>query len=244
MVWQTDEYYQSERSVLIDSEFRRIHRNEWVSSEETMVPMDKWDSLEKRLPPIGKDEPIVIGIDLSVSGDCTALVVVSKHLDGSIAGIKLGPPGTIALRQVHKWDAPKGSKIDYGVTLKPVLYNLLRNFHVVAVAYDEYQAHDLVTEARRQGLGWFTQVQQGKGSYAHPGRPVMDKAFYDKVIAGTLVHDGDPDLRHHVQNAAGKSTEEKYLRFVKKSESAKIDLLIASTMAVGTIDRLNVFSRD
>lgn len=228
MVWQSPEYYAQESETLTDSEFLRIHRNQWVSSEASAIPMDLWDARARHLPNLKPDEPVVLGLDLGVSGDYCALVAVTQHKVGA------------AIRAVRVWKPPQGAKINYSTTVEPVLRRWCERLNVVCVAYDEYQAHKMVTDLGSDGVAWFYAFPQGKGTKKYPGRPVADKQFFDMVTAGKLVHNGDATLRQHVNNAAGKSVEERYLRFVKKSSHLKIDALVAASQAVATLMRLNV----
>ena len=59
-------------------------------------------------------------------------------------------------------------------------------------------------------------------------------------MAGRIAHDGAPKLRKHVQNAAAQTLSEKTLRFKKKSDPLKIDLLVALSMAAYQCLRLNL----
>jgi phage terminase large subunit-like protein len=233
MVWQTPEYYQAERATLTEDEFRRVHRNEWVSSIAQAIPIERWDAChDPKLPPLGPRAPVILAVDLSVSGDSTALAAASPH--------PFRKDHQPAIRAVEVWRPPPGGKIDYSQTIEPALKRWCNNYNVVCVAYDEYQAHKMATDLTRELGVWFEPFPQGKGTNIKPGRPVGDKMFYDLVMSGRLSHNGDPTLRQHVQNAAGKSVEERWIRFVKKSEKLKIDALVAASMAVATLSRLNL----
>jgi len=232
MPWQNREYYESEAVLLTESEFRRIHQNQWVTSESEAIPIENWDRCrDASLPPVGPKVPIVIGVDLGVSGDSTAMVAVSRHPANH---------DVIAIRLVRVWEPPKGGKIDYSATIEPVLIDWCERYNTIAVVYDEYQAHKMMTDLRRQGVAWFKPFSQGKGTAIDPGRPVADKMFYDMVMGRKLAHDGDPTMRQHVQNAAAKTLDEKQLRFVKKAPALRIDALVAASMAVCQLSRLNV----
>lgn len=226
MSWQTPAYYEQEAATLTESEFLRVHRNQWVSSESSAIPVDLWDARAENFSKLSNDEPVVLGLDLGVSGDYCALVAVTRTDKGA------------AIRAVRVWKPPPGGKIDYSATVEPALKRWCESLDVLCVAYDEYQAHKMATDLK--DTAWFYAFPQGKGTKQKPGRPIADKMFFDMVMAGKLSHNGDSTLREHVNNAAGKSVEEKYLRFVKKSSHLKIDALVAASMAVCTIMRLNV----
>ena len=78
MPWQTPSYYASEAATLTDVEFNRMHRNQWGTSENTFIPYAWWEACKGELPTFARGVPIVIGIDAAVSGDCFAMVGVSR----------------------------------------------------------------------------------------------------------------------------------------------------------------------
>lgn len=227
MAWQHEAFYQEEAATLTDNAFKRVHRNEWVSSETEAIPIERWDACREQYAPLksGDRTPLVIALDASVSGDCTAMVAVSRHPRRK---------EDIAVRGALVWNPPKGGKIDYAETIEKAVRRWCKRYNVVCVAYDPYQLHKLATDLRKEGLGWFDEFKQGEK------RAVADKQTYDLVMAGRIAHDGNPDLRQHVQNAAAKTLSEKTLRFVKKAESLKVDLLVALSMAAFQCLRLNL----
>ncbi len=232
MIWQTPEYYAQEALLLTETEFLRIHRNQWVSSESSAIPADLWQArYDASLGQIQYHEPCVLAFDLGISHDYTALVAVTRHparLD------------SYAIRAVRVWKPRGGEKLDYTLTIEAALREWCSNFNVVAIAYDEYQAHKLAVDLRRDGVSWLIPFPQSGGSAHSPGRTIADKMFLDMLQAGKLWHNGDTELTEHALNAAAKATEDQHIRFVKKSDNLRIDALVAASMAVCTIARLNV----
>jgi len=227
MPWQTPEYYEAEAALLTESEFRRIHQNQWVTSETEAIPIENWDRcLDPRLPPVGPSVPVVLGLDAAVSGDCTALAVVTRHPNNN---------SIVAIRGVQVWEPPTGGKMDYSATLEKAVRHWCQNYNVVCITYDPYQLHKMATDLRKEGLGWFAEFSQGQQ------RLIADKQFYDLVMSRRLAHNGDPTLRSHVQNAAAKvQGDERHMRFVKKADRLKVDSLIAASMAAYQCLRLNL----
>jgi hypothetical protein len=223
--WQTPEYYAQESASLAPAEYRRVHQNEWVSSEESFLEdIAMWDRCKADLPPLRSDQPVVAGLDASVSGDCFAISVVSREGE------------TIQLREVRIWTPPAGGKLDYGAPNGPKAYlrDMAARLNLVEVAYDQYQAHDMATELQREGVGWFRPFQQGSE------RLVGDKHFYDVILSRKFQHDGTHhELREHISNANRKTDGDKF-RIVKKAEHLPIDGAVATAMAAQEARRLNV----
>lgn len=225
--WQTPEYYAQEAATLVPSEFQRVHRNQWVSSESAAFPIEWWDACEDRmqLQPGGKTQ-VVIGVDASVSGDCTAISMVARHP---------GTPADAVEVYTRIWSPAQGGKMDYTATITPEVDRLVAEYNVVQVAYDEYQLHHWANEQRAKGKTWYRPFPQGND------RLVADKQLYDLVKDKRLHHSGNPELRQHVQNCAAKvpPQEDNRLRFIKKHEMAKIDGVVSLSMATAELLRLN-----
>ncbi len=232
MPWQQGEhgqkYYAGEAATQTESQYRRLHLNEWVSAESEFIPIELWDACLNPLPLVpGEKTPLVVGLDAAVTGDCFGLVVVSRD--------PVSPTDRIAIRLARKWAPPPGGKIDFDEPGK-VLKWLRANFNVVQCPYDPHQLEYFVKKYRDELGLWFEGFDQG-------GRRLMsDKLLYDLIIHKRIRHDGDPDLRSHIQNCNAKipKDEDDKLRLVKKSENRKIDLAVALSMAAAETLRLNI----
>ena len=232
MPWQQGahgaNYYRSEAAIQTDSQYRRLHLNEWVSAESEFIPIELWDACLNPLPLVpGEKTPIVVSLDAAVTGDCFGLAVVSRDPDN--------PVENIAVRLTKKWTPPEGGKLDYEQP-GAVLRWLAENFNIVQVCYDPFQLEYFVKKYREELGLWFEDFNQGQR------RLMSDKQLYDLIVHKRLRHDGDPDLRQHIQNCNAKTQkdEDGKLRLVKKSESRKIDLAVALSMASAECLRLNL----
>lgn len=222
--WQTSEagraYYAEQASTLPPSEFDRMHRNQWVSSVEAFVPVAWWDACQDDAPPLDRYRELAVGIDAATSGDCFAIVAVSREGD------------TIRERAHRAWTPQAGQKLLYANPADPndpdypegYLRWLAREFNVVVFNYDPYQLHDMATRLLLENVGWFREFGQSAP------RLVADKQLYDLIRERRLRHDGDTQLRQHVANADRKAEGER-LRIVKRAEHLKIDLAVALSMA-------------
>jgi len=233
MPWQRGEvgerYYREQEAILLPSQFRRLHLNEWAAGESEAIPIAWWDACQDPmvLQKQGKT-PIVIGVDAAVSGDSTALVCVARHPEKHDDVVEF---------YTRVWYPPEGGKIDYSSTLVPELDRLIADYNVAEVAYDEYQLHHLVNEQRAKPKpAWFRPFGQ------QVERLVADKQLYDLVRDRRLHHSGNEELRRHIQGCKARilGDEENRMRFVKKSERAKIDAAVALSMASAECLRLNL----
>ena len=232
-VWQTTDYYAQESATLTPEEFNRVHRNQWSSASAPFVAMEWWDACRREtLPPIDKYREVVVALDAAVSDDCFAMVVVSREVVYS-KEFKRNVVDDIVIRHAVKWTPPKGGKLQYNNPTDPTdrafpegeLRWVCDQFNVVCVTYDPYQLHHFCTELRTEGLALFEEFSQAGA------RLEADKQLYDLIKARRIAHDGNADLREHVANANRKTEGESKLRIVKRSDSLKIDMCVATSMA-------------
>lgn len=230
--WQTAEYYGSEEKVLLPSDFRRMHRNQWVSSTETFLPMEWFDACRRDTwPEVDKKRHShIISLDAGTTNDNFGLWMGCRHPEY---------PNDVLTQYSQKW-APVNGKIDFqGTEEKPgperVLRKLIGEYNVVEVAYDPTQLYDLCNRLYKEGLAWFRPFNQGND------RLKADSQLRDIVRERRFWHRGEPDLRDHFQNANAQiDPQERKIRIVKRVENLKIDLCVAASMGGYELLRLNL----
>jgi phage terminase large subunit-like protein len=210
--------------------YRRLFLNEWVVNEQAFVQPEWWDACHQSLPILqpGDHTPLVVGLDASVSGDCSALVAVSRHP---------GRPQDVAVRFCYIWNpADLGGEVVQSATIEPTLRQLVGSFNVVCCVFDPFQLAKLAQDFRREGVGvWLEEFPQGDK------RLMADTQLRQMIIARRVAHDGNPLLREHVAvNAATRVTGDNKLRIIKKSRAAHVDSAVALSMAAYQVLRLNL----
>lgn len=268
MSWQLgpdgEQYYREQEQALRTPAFRRLHHNEWVSDTESFIQPELWDAckvpLEEmeylRVPEPGDRTPLVLGVDAATTGDCFALILVSRHPLRQ---------NEVAVRAVKVYDPKEmGGVVDYAIpdyfirflcegghvsTLdgKPHPKSKMKDeaerefpceqcvartvdvppLNIVQIAYDPYQLEKLMQDMRRDLNVWCEPFNQSGQ------RLVADRSLYDGVIRRQIWHNGDERLRGHVLNAGAKMSkdEDTKLRLVKTAPHRKIDAAVALSMA-------------
>lgn len=195
-----------------------------------------WDSCAGPVPPLSPREPLVIALDAATgrdatASDCFGLVGVSRHPER---------PDDLMVRVIKLWQARAGHEIDFmGTPDAPgperFIRDLCERYAVYQVCYDP---HQLVFAAQRftaDGVVWMAPFRQAGE------RLEADKLLLDLIAQRRITHDGDTDLRRHLMNADRKiDAESRKIRIVKRSESLKIDLAVALSMAAKRCLDLNL----
>lgn len=189
---------------------------------------------------VGPGTAVILGVDASVVGDCTALVAVTRHP---------ARHNDIMLTHAYMWTPPRGGKMDYdtspdarGVSLSDRILDLVMRYNVIQIAYDNWQLHHLMTQLRNQGIVWAREFSQSRE------RDVADKQLYDLIRTRRITYDlsnqeiTHADIKRHMIGAARqqRAKEDTKLHIVKASDDAKIDLVVALSMATAECLRLDL----
>ena len=232
MPWQTPEYYIVQANALRPQAFDRLHNNFWTTSTESFLPLEWWNSCydeDIARQPINQHTSCVIGVDASVTNDCTVLVLMSKHPNQERG---------VTVRAGKIWKPTNANPMNYSEPegLKETIIEWCKKFNVVEITYDAFQLHSLMTDLRIDGIAWCRPFAQGGD------RNRADKQLYDLIRDRRISHYGDPDMFEHLKNAGAKSSKEEDTRFriVKKTTKGKIDYVVAMSMAAYECLRLDM----
>lgn len=209
---------------MIKQEYPAAPDEAWISvgAERFLPDITLWDLCKEDLPPLGNREPMVLSADAGVTDDPFALVGVTRHPVRS---------EDVAVRYSRRWLA-NGGKVDFGEIEKEIL-RLCDEYHVVQFAYDPYQLHQM--SERLQGAVWCSEFLQGAP------RLMSDSTLFHLVMQKRLAHNGNSELRSHVDNANAKiDPETKKMRIIKRSQSLKVDLCVATSVAAYNCLELNL----
>lgn len=217
------------------------------------IPVELWDQLTAHdMPPFLPSDrtQIVLGVDAATTGDYFAIAAISRHWDPlrkedtAVRATKVWKPrefedGRIDYSKIETWLRGVCKGICPNGHPPPILGentpdcgeciagNYGQAFNVVQIVYDPYQLEDMMQRLRRGYVAWCDPMSQGDE------RLIADGMLYRMAQRHAIVHTGDAELREHVQNAAAwmPPNQDTRMRIIKKSESRKIDLIVAVSMA-------------
>lgn len=231
--------------------FRQFNLNIWQgSSRAPLFDVASYDA-RKFEPEIDaktgkRDEsdltalPAYIGVDLSQTGDLTAVAIAFRHDDGQITlrntcfvpDADLKGRGYRDRAPYRQWaddgliQLCPGNVIDQG-QVEEHIRELCATYDVQEIAVDPALARVLSQNLTDSGLPVFTHPQSAV---------IMSEATGNliRVVNGEMIrHDGDPVLRQHFDNVAVSSNPQSGLvRMHKQRSAGRIDAAVASAMAV------------
>lgn len=184
-----------------------------------------------------------VGLDLSSTKDLTAAVAVFPDDDGfDVLPQFFVPQESIRERSnrdrvpYDQWAregfliATPGNVVDYEA-VRQTLKDWGAEFQVREIAFDPWNATDLVTRLQEQDGFTCVPMRQGFASLSAPTKS-LEKA----VLSKTLRHDGHPVLRWCVSNVSVESDATGNLKISKKVSTERIDGVAALVMAIDRMD--------
>jgi phage terminase large subunit-like protein len=196
--------------------FARFCAGVWLKGENAAIRPDEWDALHRPGLEIPEGAEVNVGMDLGWRHDCTALVPVHVDDDRRLVADAtiLTPPADGSLldeREIAE------ALIDYSKRYK------------LTVVYDPAAgAQQMVQQLEREHRIRFVEHSQSNTPMALAASRTMEG-----IRTGTIVHDGDRQLREHVLNGVAKPLSGEQFRFDRpRGTRVPTDGLIALAMAI------------
>ena len=237
-----DAYREAKQNPADEITFKWLRMNMWVSSTTAWIP----DALYMRgNEPIDMDalegRDCYAGLDLSSTGDITALVLMFPPRDKDEKYIVLPffwvPEDTIPRRvkansvPYDVWEkqghilATEGNVIHYDF-IEKFIYDLAEKYHILEIAVDRWNATQMIQNLEGEG---FTIVPFGQG-FSSMSAPT--KEFYRLLMEGQIIHGGHPVLRWMAGNVVIDTDPAGNIKVTKAKSKEKIDGIVAAIMAL------------
>lgn len=237
-----DAYREAKQSPADEVTFKWLRLNMWVSSTVAWIPdaIFMKGNEEIDLPALeGRD--CYGGLDLSSTGDITALVLMFPPRDEDEKYILLPffwvPEETIPQRvkaasvPYDIWEkqgyllSTEGNVIHYDF-IEKFINDLAEKYHIVEIAVDRWNATQMIQNLEGDG---FTMVPFGQG-FASMSGPTKD--FYRLLMEGQIIHGGHPVLRWMAGNVVVDTDPAGNIKVTKAKSKEKIDGIVAAIMAL------------
>lgn len=187
-----------------------------------------------------------LGMDLSSTKDLTALVGVFPDDDGFDVLAQFFVPKENIKDRANRDRVPydewarlgylvptPGNVVDYEY-IRQQIKDWAAEFDVKEIAFDPWNATDLVTRLQEQDGFTCVAMRQGFASLSAPTKS-LEKA----ILSKTLRHDGHPVLRWCVSNVSVETDATGNLKVSKKVSTERVDGVAALVMAVDRMERNN-----
>lgn len=220
------------------------HLNVWTTAEDPWMNMERWHAcggeVDLNLMAAGK-VPCWAGLDLASTSDIAAFLLAFKADDGYKVWGKYYLPEDAVMTRVQKQNVPydvwaregrltltPGNVTDYNFIKKDIL-DIAERFNLKEIAYDRYNATQLVNDLMDEGM---QMVGFGQG-FVSMSAPT--KELERLVMSGGIAHGGDPVLTWMASNVVVKQDEADNLKPDKRKSSEKIDGIVSLIMAIGRL---------
>ena len=237
-----DAYREAKQNPADEVTFKWLRCNMWVSSTVAWIPdaiyMRGNESIEAASLE-GRD--CYAGLDLSSTGDITALVLIFPPRDENEKYVLLPyfwiPEETIPRRVKANsvpydiWEkqgyimSTEGNVIHYDFIEKFIMY-LSEKYHILEIAVDRWNATQMIQNLEGEG---FTIVPFGQG-FSSMSAPT--KEFYRLLMEGRIIHGGNPVLRWMAGNVVIDTDPAGNIKVTKAKSKEKIDGIVAAIMAL------------
>ena len=237
-----DAYREAKQNPADEVTFKWLRCNMWVSSTIAWIPdaiyMRGNESIEAASLE-GRD--CYAGLDLSSTGDITALVLIFPPRDENEKYVLLPyfwiPEETIPRRVKANsvpydiWEkqgyimSTEGNVIHYDFIEKFIMY-LSEKYHILEIAVDRWNATQMIQNLEGEG---FTIVPFGQG-FSSMSAPT--KEFYRLLMEGRIIHGGNPVLRWMAGNVVIDTDPAGNIKVTKAKSKEKIDGIVAAIMAL------------
>lgn len=237
-----DVYREAKQNPADEITFKWLRCNMWVSSTVAWIP----DAIYMRgNEPIDMDalagRDCYAGLDLSSTGDITALVLIFPPRDEEEKYVLLPyfwiPEETIPRRVKANsvpydiWEkqdyimSTEGNVIHYDFIEKFIM-DLSEKYHILEIAVDRWNATQMIQNLEGEG---FTIVPFGQG-FSSMSAPT--KEFYRLLMEGRIIHGGNPVLRWMAGNVVIDTDPAGNIKVTKAKSKEKIDGIVAAIMAL------------
>jgi phage terminase large subunit-like protein len=229
-----------------ENNFRRLYLNQWTEQAARWIQMPAWDACQT--PPVPRQalqkRRCYVGMDLSTTTDLTALVAVFPDELGFDVLAQFFVPAERILERSRRDHVPydewarqgvltstPGAVVDYDI-LRQVLLQWAAEFSLQMIAFDPWNATDLLSRLQQQDGLKCTSMRQGFASLSAP-----TKSLEGAILSRRLRHDGHPVLRWNVSNVAVETDSAGNIRPHKTLSTERIDGVVALIMAVDLMNR-------
>ena len=228
-----------------ENTFRRLYLNQWTEQASRWIGMDAWDACKTPIDRASlRGRRCFIGLDLSSTTDLTAAVAIFPDGDAFDVLPQFFVPKERMIQRATRdrvpydqWEraglitATPGATVDYDY-VRNYLLELDAEFDVRVVAYDPWNATDLVRRLEKADGFTCVKIRQGFATLSAPS-----KSLETAILSRRLRHDGHAVLRWNMSNLSVESDAAGNIKPSKELSTERIDGGYALIMAIDAMER-------
>jgi phage terminase large subunit-like protein len=204
-----------------EAEFRTKRCNQWVSSQISWLPSGSWEKCKGEIE-LDPEREYVLGFDGSFSNDSTVIIACTIPEGDEPAEMFV----------IKAWEKDPnihddGWRVDITDVEQTIIDHCARFPKVREIACDPFRWQRTMAVLQERGLPIIEYPSTS------PARMVGScSKFYDAVMEGGIIHDGNPLLTRHLDNAVVK-LDHRGPRIVKETRNSprKIDAAVAAVVS-------------
>lgn len=193
--------------------------------------IEMWDACKVSMLPLDRHTRVVLSMDAGESSDTFATVLISAHPT---------IPSGVAARYARAY-VPDGDVLDFD-EIEIDVRELGQSHAIQELVYDPFMLGQFIRRLQRPAR--LARKATPTVFVSYPAFPApcvpfpqgqarleSDKGLHDLVAERRFGHDGNAQLREHIDNAnVKKSADGRQWRIVKRRHALKIDLAVAAGM--------------
>lgn len=205
-----------------------------------IADMGMYDACKVNLPPLDKHTPVILALDAGESSDTFARVLIGRH-----PRIAAG----VAAYQPFAYVPEDGEVLDFD-EIEIDVRELGNNHAIQQLIYDPFMLGQFIRRLMKPARLARKATPTVLVDYPPFPAPMIpfpqgharlesDKGLHDLISERRFGHDGNAQLRAHIDNAnVKKSADGRQWRIVKRRLSQKIDLAVATGMGAAIASEL------
>lgn len=231
---------EAKNSPASHAEFKTKRCNIWTSAKDGWVNIERWKKCDGAIDLDAlKEAQCWGGLDLASTTDMAAFRLVWKVGGRLKTWGRFYLPEEAVRPRTERGNVPyqtwekeglltvtPGDVTDYEYIKKDIL-RAMGEFDIVDIAYDPWNARDLVNRLMEESVP-LIEFRQGIASFNAPMKE-LERAY----TSGQLDHDGDPILTWNASNIVARQDVNENIAPDKKHSTEKIDGFVALVMAIG-----------
>lgn len=235
-----NKFIKAQHSSSDEVAFKTKHLNIWTSSAEAWIRNEDWEKSYRGKINVEHGAACFAGLDLSSTTDITAFVMLFPTDEGYDVLPRFWIPED-NMRERERRDkvpysqwvrdgyifATEGNVIDYAFIEAQIRADC-ETYNVKELAYDRWNATDIITRLNEDGVATMVPFGQGFASMNAP-----TKEIETLVLQKKLNHGNNPVLTWMMSNVAIRTDPAGNIKIDKSKSSEKVDGMVALAMALG-----------